>query len=68
MRLQKAVWTHLAEIMDASLEQNLVLYSELGWLMAGWTVAMKVEWIVVEMAVLICLVPLKIDGWASCLA
>ena len=67
MRLKKADQTNLAEMMDVSLETNLALKQERCWLMAGWTVAMKVDWMVVQMAVLICLVHLKTEIWASCL-
>ena len=55
MRLKEAGWTNLAEMMDVSLETNLVLNWEGCRSMAGWTVAMEVEWMVVQMAVLLCL-------------
>ena len=55
-------------MMDVSLEKSLALNWEWCWSIAGWTVSMKVDWLVVQMAVLICLVHWKIEGWASCLA
>ena len=68
MRLKNAGWTNLAEMMEVSLATNFALNWEWCWLMSGWTVAMKVDWMVIQMSCLLCLVHLKIKGWASCLA
>ena len=41
MRLNNSNRTHLAEMMDVSLETNLVLNWECCWSMARWTAAMN---------------------------